>query len=177
MSPHNGVAVIAFPDVCKTPTYPAPVPIPYPSLGTTSQVKDVHKDPTSGKAVIVKKASFSTSTGDEAGTLKGMTSGTIKGTSEFMAYSFDVKLEGKNVTRLADPLSHNEKNVQGGNAAAKSVQVTQPNFARAGQLRSRLFAITSQLSSLHGGDPGLWHKLVDEYVLVTTELYLELTPK
>jgi hypothetical protein len=37
--------------------------------------------------------------------------------------------------------------------------------------------ITSQLSTLRGGDPNPWHKLVDEYVLVTTGLYLELTPK
>ena len=53
----------------------------------------------------------------------------------------------------------------------------QASQARIGQLRSRLQAITTQLGALRGGDPNPWHKLVDEYVLVTTELYLELTPK
>ena len=30
-----------------------------------------------------------------------------------MLYSFDVKFEGKNVGRLADPLFHNDKNIMG----------------------------------------------------------------
>lgn len=36
-STHKGQAVLAFPDVCKTPTPggPAPVPIPYPNTGMT----------------------------------------------------------------------------------------------------------------------------------------------
>jgi hypothetical protein len=119
------------------------------------------------------------STGDEAGTMKGVMSNKIKGSAEYMMYSFDVKMEGKNVQRLGDPMLHNQTNTPSatGGAAAKSMQVAPPNYARAGQLRSRLFAITSQLSSLQGNNPSLWHKLVDEYVLVTTELYLELMPK
>ena len=35
-STHSGQAVLAFPDVCKTPTVGVPVPIAYPNIGTTS---------------------------------------------------------------------------------------------------------------------------------------------
>ena len=43
----------------------------------------------------------------------GVLSNKIKGTCEFMMYSFDVMFEGKNVCRLADPLFHNDKNGMG----------------------------------------------------------------
>lgn len=35
-SKHQGRAVLAFPDVCKTPSPGGPVPIPYPNIGTAS---------------------------------------------------------------------------------------------------------------------------------------------
>ena len=53
------------------------------------------------------------STGDEAGSALGVMSNKIKGVCEYMMYSFDVKYEGKNVCRLADPLFHNDKNGMG----------------------------------------------------------------
>jgi hypothetical protein len=103
-----------FPDVCKTPTPGGPVPIPYPNIGKSS---DTSKGPksvlTDGKMPMVKGAVYSTSTGDEAGTLKGIISNDQKGVCEFMMYSFDVKFEGKNVCRLGDPLFHNKKNIMG----------------------------------------------------------------
>jgi hypothetical protein len=40
-------------------------------------------------------------------------SGVNLGAAEFMLYSFDVKLEGKNVCRLGDMLFHNKKNIPG----------------------------------------------------------------
>jgi hypothetical protein len=179
-STHPGVSVIAFPDVCKTPTSGGPIAIPYPSMAGASQVKSVSKD-ASGKVVMTKDASYQTSTGDEAGSAMGVVSNKIKGKAEFVNYSFDVKVEGANVARSLDPLAHNDKNTPKyaptASAAPKSTAAAQASQARIGQLRFRLHAITSQLSILRGGDPNPWHKLVDEYVLVTTELYLELTPK
>lgn len=62
---------------------------------------------------MVKDAKLSTSYGDEAGTPRGMASGTNKGECEFMMYSFDVRFKGKNVFRLGDPLFHNKKNIAG----------------------------------------------------------------
>ena len=103
-----------FPDVCKTPTPAGPVPIPYPNIGKAS---DTSSGPTSvktdGQMPFTKDAKYMMSTGDEAGSATGVMSSKIKGTCELMMYSFDVKFEGKEVCRLADPLFHNEKNGMG----------------------------------------------------------------
>lgn len=103
-----------FPDVCKTPVGSAVVPIPYPNIGKSS---DTSKGPksvkTDKKMPMVKKAIYSTSTGDEAGVQKGIISSKTKGECEFMMYSFDVKFENKNVCRMGDPLFHNKKNIMG----------------------------------------------------------------
>ena len=110
----SGGKSIVFPDVCKTPVGPSVVPIPYPNVGQSS---DTSKGPKSvtvdGQMPMVKGAQYSTSTGDEAGSLKGVASSTNKGVCEFMLYSFDVEIEGRNVCRLGDPLFHNKKNIMG----------------------------------------------------------------
>lgn len=111
----SGSMSIVFPDVCKTPTPGGPVPIPYPNIGKAA---DTDKGPKSvtvdGEMPMVKGAIYTVSSGDEAGTAGGgVVSGKTKGECEFMMYSFDVKFEGKNVCRLADPLFHNKKNIMG----------------------------------------------------------------
>jgi len=111
----SGGMSTVLPDVCKTPSPGGPVPIPYPNIGKAS---DTSKGPKSivinGNMPMAKGAQYSTSTGDEAGTAGGgVASGSTKGPSEFMMYSFDVKFEGKNVCRLGDPLFHNKKNTMG----------------------------------------------------------------
>ena len=54
-STHSGQAVMAFPDVCKTPVpITGPVPIAYPNIGTLSGTKTATK----------------VSNGDEAGALR-----------------------------------------------------------------------------------------------------------
>ncbi len=62
---------------------------------------------------MVKGAQYRVSTGDEAGSLGGVLSSSVKGPCEFMNYSFDVKMEGRSVCRLGDPLFHNKKNTMG----------------------------------------------------------------
>lgn len=103
-----------FPDVCKTPTPAGPVPIPYPNIGKAA---DTSSGPTAvkcdGQMPMTKGAKYMMSTGDEAGSATGVMSSKIKGACEYMMYSFDVKLEGKNACRLADPLFHNDKNAMG----------------------------------------------------------------
>jgi hypothetical protein len=105
---------LVFPDVCKTPAAPSPIPIPYPNIGQSS---DTSKGPDTvkadGKMIMTKGAVYSRTSGDEAGTLKGVISSTNMDEAEFMIYSFDVKLEGKNVCRMGDPLYHNKKNIMG----------------------------------------------------------------
>ena len=110
----SGGKSVVFPDVCLTPVGNVVVPIPYPNIG---QSADTAKGPksvkTDGQMPMVKEAQYSKSSGDEAGTRKGVASGTHKDACEFMMYSFDVKFEGRNVCRLGDPLFHNKKNIMG----------------------------------------------------------------
>jgi len=107
----NGTT-IAFPDVCKTPSPGGPIPIPYPNIARSSDTaKGTKKVKVDGQPVCVKDSSFSTSTGDEAGTAGGgVASSKTKGKAEFVNYSFDVQFEGKNVPRSFDLMLHNDKN-------------------------------------------------------------------
>jgi hypothetical protein len=110
----SGGMSTVFPDVCKTPSPGGPIPIPYPNIGKSSDTSGGPSSVTTdGKMPMVKGATYSRSSGDEAGTAGGVVSSTNMGVCEFMMYSFDVKFEGKNVCRLGDPLFHNKKNIMG----------------------------------------------------------------
>lgn len=108
----SGGMSIVFPDVCKTP--PGPVPIPYPNLGKSS---DTSQGPstvtTDGQMPMVKGALYSQSYLDEPGVAGGVLSQVNRNVCEFLMYSFDVKFEGNNVCRMGDPLWHNKKNIMG----------------------------------------------------------------
>lgn len=110
----SGGMSIVFPDVCKTPAAPSPVPIPYPNIGKSSDTSQgPSKVKTDGKMPMVKGAKYSRSSGDEAGTLGGVISSVNMSFCEFLMYSFTVKFENKNVCRMGDPLWHNKKNILG----------------------------------------------------------------
>ncbi len=110
----SGGMSAVFPDVCKTPAAPSPIPIPYPNIGKSSDTSQgPTKVKTDGKMPMVKGAKYSRSSGDEAGTLGGVISGVNMSVCEYMMYSFDVKFEGKNVCRMGDPMWHNKKNIMG----------------------------------------------------------------
>src|SRR5580698_3722299 len=103
---------IALPDDAKTPAPPAPfAPIPYPNIAKSGDTAQGAKKTTcDGNPVCVKDSNFMQSTGDEAGSLMGMVSAKIKGKAEFVNFSFDVQIEGKNVPRAMDMMLHNDKN-------------------------------------------------------------------
>ena len=106
----SGMAM-AFPDVCKTPSPGGPIPIPYPNIAQSSDTaKGSKKVKMDGNPIMLKDSNFRMSSGDEAGSAGGVVSGKIKGKAEFAMYSFDVKVEGKNVPRLADIMLQNDKN-------------------------------------------------------------------
>ena len=92
---------IAFPDVCKTPSPGGPIPIPYPNIAMSSDTaKGSKKVKMDGNPVCTKDSNFRMSTGDEAGSAGGgVVSNKIKGKAEFVMFSFNVKVEGKNVSR------------------------------------------------------------------------------
>lgn len=104
----NGVS-IAFPDVCLTPCAPSPVPIPYPNIAMS---KDTNQGSTKltadGNPIMLQGSNFMQSVGDDAGTVGGVVSGVFKQKAEFIMYSFDVMVEGKNTCRLLDQMLHNK---------------------------------------------------------------------
>jgi hypothetical protein len=122
---HEGSSGVApsFPDACKTQVGPVTTPIPYPNIAKSSDTdkgsSDVKMD---GKKIMLEDSNFSTSKGDEAGSLKGVVSSQTSGKAEFVSYSFDVKVEGKGVPRLGDPMVHNK----GGSANTPPIPEVQP---------------------------------------------------
>ncbi len=104
----GGVSPV-FPDVCKTPAPPAPpIPIPYPNIAKAADAAEtattVEAD---GNGIMLKSSVYSTSTGDEAGSIGGVVSNCTKGKAQFILYSFDIKAEGQNVPRLTDMMKQN----------------------------------------------------------------------
>lgn len=111
---NSGAMSLVFPDVCNTPTPGGPVPIPYPNLAQSTNVASGSKKvKIQGQMATIKGCNYSISTGDEAGSVGGVASGKIKGKAEFVLYSFDVKIEGKNACRMGDMMTHNDKNAIG----------------------------------------------------------------
>ncbi len=106
----SGGVSTAFPDICKTPT-PAggvPAPIPYPNIAFS---KDTANGSTTvkvdGQSIMLLKSNFSTSTGDEPGSLGGIISQIIKGKALPITASFDVTVDGDFVFRLFDMMLQN----------------------------------------------------------------------
>lgn len=119
----SGVAT-TFPDTCKTPTPAGPVPIPYPNVAkstdTTQGSTQVKMD---GNPIMLQGSFFAQSTGDEAGSAGGgVSSSMVKGKAEFVAFSFDVMVEGKPVPRQLDPMVQNK----GGSPNTPPMPITQP---------------------------------------------------
>ncbi|WP_133510457.1 DUF4150 domain-containing protein [Candidatus Thiosymbion oneisti] len=108
----GGISTATAPDVCKTPAPGGPVPIPYPNIALSKQLrkgtKTVKVD--GGNPVAVKGSYFAPSTGDEPGTAGGVKSGTFKGKATWLSFSPDVKMEGKPVCRLTDKMLMNDGN-------------------------------------------------------------------
>jgi Toxin PAAR-like domain/GHH signature containing HNH/Endo VII superfamily nuclease toxin 2 len=117
----DGKSVSAFPDPCftppQTPATPMGTPIPYPNTGMATDCTDGSTTvQISGQEVMLKDSSyFQRSTGDEAGCApkKGFTTGQNMGKAYFAAWSMDVKIEGENVVRHLDLMTHNHASMPG----------------------------------------------------------------
>ncbi|HEX8309331.1 MAG TPA: DUF4150 domain-containing protein [Allosphingosinicella sp.] len=114
----DGIA-FAMPDVCNTPAPPgSPVPIPYPNIAQLSDATGTSVDGAkavyaAGKAILLKGSVIAQSSGDEAGSAGGVSSGTTKGKTEFTGFSSSVKIHGKEVVRLGDSTKQNNGNAVG----------------------------------------------------------------
>jgi len=116
----DGKSVASFPDPCWSPPSPpaGPVVIPYPNTAFAKDLKNASKTVfISGKPVAKKNISyFSTSTGNEPATRAfpmGVATRTIKGKAYFASWSMDVKIEGLNVCRHQDLMTHNHGSTPG----------------------------------------------------------------
>ena len=108
----NSISKASIPNVCKMPGPPAPfVPSPLPNIGKSgnSPKKYSKKVKFDGNTIAIKGSSFA-SQGDIAskGTGGGLISANTHGPTKFIGPgSMDVKVEGKNVQLLADPMLNN----------------------------------------------------------------------
>lgn len=89
----------AVPDVCKTPAPPPvnQVPVPYVNSGMLMQATPTtvaKKVTVVGFPALTMNSKIAMTSGDEAGSLGGVISGTIKGPAQFNIGSFSVEIEG-----------------------------------------------------------------------------------
>lgn len=112
-STKGGGMCFAFPNVCKTPAAPSPLPIPYPSIG---QCSDANGDTCSkkvkilNKAVIHKSTEISSTHGDEAGTLKGVVSSTSSDKAAYKTSESKVLVEGNEIVTHLKMVGQNGSN-------------------------------------------------------------------
>jgi hypothetical protein len=105
---------IGGPDPCWSPPGPAagPVVIPYTNTAFAKELTDGSTTVfVCGTPVALRDQSYlANSTGDEPATRNlgmGVSSHTIKGKAYFIDWSPNVKVEGLNVCRHNDPMTHN----------------------------------------------------------------------
>lgn len=107
---------MAMPDVCLTPMPPPPVgpgtvPIPYPNNGMVNQAtKTSTKVKFVSKEVVTLKSEIPKSSGDEAGTNKGVMSGMNMDKVTFKKGSSKVKAQGQQVAHQTSVTAHNGTN-------------------------------------------------------------------
>jgi len=110
-STKGGGTCLGVPDVCITPAAPSPIPMPYPNTGMLNQSKKTaSKVKMVGKEVVTKKSETSRSSGDEAGTNKGVISGMNMAKVIFQKASSKVKIQGQPCVHLTCMTGHNGSN-------------------------------------------------------------------
>jgi hypothetical protein len=117
---------LANPDVCKTPAGNTFVPVPYPNTGMLAQtLMTATRVTIEMRQAVTLTSQIPTSTGDEAGTGGGVTSGVFKGPVLFKKGSSKVFIEG------APAIYHTAVTQQNGtNANVPAGQVVAPSQAK-----------------------------------------------
>jgi hypothetical protein len=143
----NSGVTFVFPDVCVIPAVTANMttPLPYPSFAGTALARQKQKVALSGKAPVVQSSTVTKPTVEAGSTRGGVTSKTIAGKTHFVQFSFDVKHEGNPVVRH---------------------EVT--------QLHNALTQLNAQLQNITSSDPNFWQRLLQEYIVTASALYMTL---
>lgn len=107
-----GGVCFAMPDVCLTPAPPAPpVPIPYPNIAQVAATNGaITVVLVENKETVAEGAKIPNSSGDEAGTNGGVTSGQNMGPVEAKVFSSKVFFQGKKAVFLTATHGHNGSN-------------------------------------------------------------------
>lgn len=99
------------PNVCKVPSPAGPVPTPMASQASPSTAsKTIKKVLVEKKEVCVETSQMKSSSGDEAGTLKGVVSSTQGGAVQFKGHSSKVYARNKKMVHHLARTSHNGSN-------------------------------------------------------------------
>lgn len=112
-STKGGGMCFAFPNVCKTPAAPSPIPIPYPSIGQCSGASGdscTKKVKILNKPVLHKSSEISSTNGDQAGTLKGMVSSTTSDKAQYKQSVSKVLVEGNEIVTHLKMVAQNGSN-------------------------------------------------------------------
>ena len=120
-----GGQAFAFPDVCQVPTPGGPVATPFPNIGMCNQANGgtcSKKGKILNQPVITKASEITRTMGDEAGTLKGVSSGTNMDKATFKVGVTKVKVEGNDIVNLLKTTAQNgaSANAPAGNVIAPS---------------------------------------------------------
>lgn len=113
-STNGGGSATAMPDVCKVPAAPSPpVPTPFPNIAQLSQADGStcsDRVRIEGRKVCTVQTEVSRTSGDEAGTLKGVVSNTSMDKAVFRQGVSSVRVEGHDIVRHLAPTAHNGSN-------------------------------------------------------------------
>ena len=120
----DAIAVCTSPDVCRTPVGSSTPPIPYMVTGQAGDDSNYTTTVRSnGLAVAHAASEFTTTYGDEAGTARGVVSGTVGDVVEPTGASSVVRVEGNPIIRHRDPCTLNAGNCPGEYIHVESTQV------------------------------------------------------
>lgn len=114
---------MATPDVCKTPPLAIPAPFPNISLNATA-VPAQYQIMIQGQPILTVASVNPMTSGDEAGTLGGVVSQTIKGPCNTVMGSMAYIVGGSPVQRCLDPTTQNGGNSLGTHQVPSQTIVT-----------------------------------------------------
>ncbi|WP_321950767.1 DUF4150 domain-containing protein [Paraburkholderia bannensis] len=110
----SGKTVLPPSDACWSPPAPSagPVVLPYPNTAFASSLENGSSTVFVAQTPVALRdvSDFASSTGNEPATeafQKGVSTHVIKGKAVFTNWSSNVKVEGLNVCRHLDPMTHN----------------------------------------------------------------------
>lgn len=113
---------VAMGDVCNVPSSAGPIPTPFVNIAScadASAATTSQKVKVGGRAVLTASSEIARSSGDEAGTLGGVISGTFMGVVRYRAAGGKVLVEGSEAVAHLASTSHNGHNAN----APSGVQV------------------------------------------------------